>query len=237
MKTIVTIPTYNERHNIEKLTEEILGLKLNLEILVVDDNSPDGTWQIVKDISRRDPFVHLLLRTKRCNRGSAGIDGFKEALRLGADYIIEMDADLSHDPKVIPAMLKEIENYDLILGSRVAEGGRDSDRSILRRFVSFLARRYVRRLLQISIGDVSSGFRCFRRKVLENIDLDDMISAGPSIVLEILYRTCLKGFKIKEIPITFRERKEDRSKLDYVTLLESLVMVLRLRKMHKDGRL
>lgn len=237
MKTIVVIPTYNERHNIEKLIEEILSLKLNLEILIVDDNSPDGTWQIVEDVSKRNPSVHLLLRTKKCNRGLAGIDGFKEALKMNADYIVEMDADFSHDPKVIPTMLRELEGCDLVLGSRTVEGGKDIGRSISRRIISSSARRYVRTLLHINIYDVSSGFRCFRRNVLESIDLDDMISTGPSLVLEVLYRTCLKGFRIKEVPIIFKERKEDRSKLDYVTLLESLVMVLRLRKMHKDGKL
>lgn len=237
MKTVVMIPTYNERNNIEKLVEKILSLKLDLQILVVDDNSPDGTWGIVEDISKRNPSVHLLLRTKRCNRGSAGIDGFKEALKMGADYIIEMDADFSHDPEVIPQMLNEIKNYDVVLGSRVVRGGREEGRSILRRIISCSARAYVKMLLNVNIGDVSSGFRCFRRNVLETVDLDDMISTGPSIVPEILYRTYLCGFKIKEIPIIFRQRKEDVSKLDYVALLEALVMILRLRKMRKNGRL
>jgi dolichol-phosphate mannosyltransferase len=219
MKTFVIIPTYNEKENIEKLINEILELKVVDKIVVVDDNSPDGTGKIVEKISKRNPSVVLLSRHKRYGRGSAGIDGFKYALENGADYVIEMDADFSHHPKYIPQFLEKIKEYDVVLGSRFVPHGRDVGRGLFRHLLSHLAGIYVRKILKLKIRDVSSGYRCFRREVLEKIDLDNMVSTGPSIVLEILYKVCLKGFKLYELPIVFEERKSGKSKLDYVTLL------------------
>jgi len=238
MKTFVVIPTYNESENIGTLISKVLGLHIkDLHILVVDDNSPDGTGDIVEGYSRKDARVILLRRLKKRGRGSAGVDGFKYALERGADYIIEMDGDLSHDPKYIPDFLRTIENYDVILGSRFASGGKDLDRGLKRELITRLAGMYVRTLLKIKIKDVSSGYRCFKRCVFEKIDLDNMVSGGPSIVLEKLYKAISRGFKIKEIPIVFSDRKQGKTKLDYITLLETLVMVLRLRKMKKEGLL
>ena len=235
MKTIVMIPTYNERDNISPLLEQILKIDRDIEVLVVDDNSPDGTWKIVEEISGKEPRVHLLLRKRRKGRGVAGIDGLKYALEKGADYIIEMDADFSHNPKYIPEILKAMEKYDVAIGSRFINGGKDKDRGFLRRLITKLAGMYVRMLLGVKIKDVSSGFRCFRREALEKIDLDDMASGGPSIVLELLYKITLNGFNIKEVPIVFEDRRQGKTKLDWITLLETMVMVLRLRKMKKDG--
>ncbi|MBI5050228.1 MAG: polyprenol monophosphomannose synthase [Nitrospirae bacterium] len=235
MKTIVMIPTYNERENIKPLMEQILRLDNNIETLVVDDNSPDGTWRIVQEISEREPRVHLLHREKKKGRGTAGIDGLRYAIEKGADYIVEMDADFSHNPKYIPEILRAMEKYDVAIGSRFIDGGKDKDRGLLRRLITKLAGMYVRILLAVKIKDVSSGFRCFRRQVLEKIDLDDMVSGGPSIVLELLYKITLNGFRIKEVPIIFEDRRQGRTKLDWITLLETMVMVLRLRKMQKDG--
>lgn len=238
MKTFVVIPAYNESENVGILINKILALDIeNLRVLVVDDNSPDGTGNIVKGVAEKDDRVILLTRYKRKGRGSAGIDGFKYALGHGADYIIEMDGDLSHDPKYIPDFLKTIENYDVVLGSRFVKGGKDTGRGLKRGIITKLAGIYVRGFLKIKIRDVSSGYRCFKRHIFEKVDLDNMVSGGPSIVLEKLYKIISKGFKIKEIPIVFTDRKQGKTKLDYITLLETLVMVLRLRKMKREGLL
>ncbi len=237
MNIVVVIPTYNERESIESLIREVLSLSLGLNILVVDDNSPDGTGGIVSKLAEESPKVGLLTRKKRKGRGSAGVDGFKKALEMGADLIIEMDGDFSHHPRHIQDLVANANNYHVVLGSRFVSGGADQDRGMLRQMVTRLAGLYVRTSLGIKIGDVSSGYRCFRKEVFEKVDLDDMISAGPAIVLEILYKICLNGFSIKEVPIIFEDRRQGQTKLDTITLLETLVMVLRLRKMHRQGLL
>ena len=237
MNIVVVIPTYNERESIESLIREVLSLPLELNILVVDDNSPDGTGEIVSKLAEESPKVRLLTRKKRKGRGSAGVDGFKKGLEMGADLIIEMDADFSHHPRHIPDIVANANNYKVVLGSRFVAGGADRDRGMLRQMVTRLAGLYVRKSLGIRIRDVSSGYRCFRKEVFEKVDLDDMISAGPAIVLEILYKICLNGFSIKEVPIIFEDRRQGQTKLDTITLLETLVMVLRLRKMHRQGLL
>ncbi len=237
MNIVVVIPTYNERESIESLIREVLSLSLELNILVVDDNSPDGTGAIVSTLAEESPKVKLLTRKKRKGRGSAGVDGFKKGLEMGADLIIEMDADFSHHPRHIPDLVANANNYKVVLGSRFVAGGADRDRGMLRQMVTRLAGLYVRKSLGIRIRDVSSGYRCFRKEVFEKVDLDDMISAGPAIVLEILYKVCLNGFSVKEVPIIFEDRRQGQTKLDTITLLETLVMVLRLRKMHRQGLL
>lgn len=237
MNVVVVIPTYNERESIESLIRELLSLSLDLKILVVDDNSPDGTGAIISKLAEESSKVRLLTRKKRKGRGSAGVDGFKTALEMGADLIIEMDADFSHHPRHIPDLVANAKNYHVVLGSRFVPGGADRDRGMLRQMVTRLAGLYVRTSLGIKIRDVSSGYRCFRKEVFEKVDLDDMISAGPAIVLEILYKVCLNGFSVKEVPIIFEDRRQGQTKLDTITLLETLVMVLRLRKMHRQGLL
>jgi len=238
MKTFVVISTYNEAENIKDLINITLEVGIaDLSILVVDDNSPDGTSHIVKEIADKNKRVALLTRYKKRGRGSAGTDGFKYALNRGADYIIEMDGDFSHDPRYIPEFLKAIKDCDVILGSRFVKGGRDIGRGLKRQIITKLAGIYVRGLLKINIKDVSSGYRCFKKQIFEKVDLDDMVSGGPSIVLEKLYKIISKGFRIKEVPIVFTDRRQGKTKLDYITLLETLVMVLRLRKMKKKGLL
>jgi dolichol-phosphate mannosyltransferase len=237
VNVVVVIPTYNERESIGALIQEILSLPFELNILVVDDNSPDGTGTIVSKLAGESPRVRLLTRKKRKGRGSAGVDGFKTALQMGANLIIEMDADFSHHPRHIPDLLAMSKSFDVVLGSRFVAGGADRDRGMLRQVVTRLAGLYVRTSLGIKIRDVSSGYRCFRKEVFEKVDLDDTISAGPSIVLEILYKVCLNGFSVKEVPIIFEDRRQGQTKLDIITLLETLVMVLRLRKMHRQGLL
>jgi len=238
MKTIVMIPTFNERDNIITLINKILSLPIkDISVLVVDDNSPDGTWKIVEELASKNPRVQVLRRLKKRGRGHAGVDGFKHCIREGADYIVEMDGDLSHNPEYIKDMLREMELYDVVTASRFIKGGSDNARGVFRQCVSRFASVYARWLLGVDVKDPSLGFRCFRRRVLEAIDLDEIISSGPSIVLEISYKIKLLGFSIKEIPVIFSDRKYGEAKLDFLTLLETFLVVLKLRKMHKQGRM
>jgi len=233
-KVTVMIPTYNERENIGPLIQEILALPINYDVsvLVVDDDSPDGTAGEVKNIGRRDPHVRLLLRKKERGRGLAGIAGFKEALDLGADYVVEMDGDGSHQPVFIPALLDATGRRGLVLGSRFVEGGKDADRPPHRRLVTFLVRHFIRRLFSVPVRDVTSGFRGFRRELLEKIGLDGLVSTGPSVVLEILYKAHRLGFTIEEVPIVFIDRKKGKTKLTGLTLWRTLLMAIRIRRMY-----
>jgi dolichol-phosphate mannosyltransferase len=233
LKTVIMVPTYNEKANISRLIKEILALKTpstELHVLVVDDNSPDGTSQAVEAIAANEPRVRVMTRYDKRGRGSAGIDGFREALSQGADYVIEMDADFSHHPRYIPDLVAAADQgADVVLGSRFVEGGSDDDRGAYRQIVTKLAGFYVRTVLGLSIRDVSSGYRCFKRNVLETIELDHLVSTGPSIVLEILNRCARRGFKIVERPIEFIDRREGTTKLNTKTLIKTLLMVLRFR--------
>jgi len=233
-KIVAMIPTYNEAENIEPLIGELLALPLagSLYVLVADDDSPDGTAAIVGKLAEADPRVHLLLRKNRRGRGSAGIDGFKAALALGADYVVEMDGDFSHQPRFIPALIAEMERCDVAIGSRFVRGGADSDRSLVRRTITRLVRGFIGRRFRAPIRDVSSGFRCFSRGVLERLDLEALVSGGPSIVLEILYKLSLLGASIHELPIVFVDRRRGRTKLNGRTLLRTLRMALRFRKLY-----
>ncbi|MCX7975303.1 MAG: polyprenol monophosphomannose synthase, partial [Candidatus Aminicenantes bacterium] len=186
-KVVVMIPTYNERENIGPLIESLLKINsdLDLTILIVDDNSPDGTASIVQEIASKNPRVNLLLRTKRRGRGTAGAAGFQAALKLNPDYVIEMDGDGSHQPASIPELIKAAAEADIVLGSRYVPGGQDSERSFWRRLITWLVRLFIRWQFRLPVKDVSSGFRCFRSEALRTIDPEDLISTGPSIVLEV----------------------------------------------------
>jgi dolichol-phosphate mannosyltransferase len=237
-KAVVMIPTYNERENIEDLIREILGLDVDMDLFVVvaDDNSPDGTGGVVLKMAESDNRVHALIRKKRRGRGAGGIDGFKEALKLSPDFVVEMDGDFSHQPKHIPELLEACKDYDLVIGSRFVKGGKDEDRNILRRIITFFVSSFIRRKFRIPVRDVSSGFRCFKREVLEAIDLDDLISVNPSIVLEILYKAHLLGFTMKEVPIEFIDRSRGKTKLNFLILLDTLLMAFLFKKRYtKDN--
>lgn len=232
------IPTYNEKENIKILIDKILKLKIkNLNIVVVDDNSPDGTWKIVQGISKNKKNVHLLLRKRDKGRGSAGRDGFIYCLKNGADGIVEMDADMSHDPKYIPLMIKELKNADLVLGSRMAEGGKEIGRNYIRRLMTSFANFYIRLMLGLKVKDCNAGFRCFRREVLEKIKLEKLQSKGPAIIQEVLFKAHLKGFKIKEIPITFVDRIQGNSKLGFPQLADGYFKILKLKILSMVGKI
>jgi dolichol-phosphate mannosyltransferase len=232
---VALLPTYNEAGNIEALVCEILALAVpaDVHVLVADDNSPDGTGGLAQAMAAADPRVHALIRTKRRGRGAAGIDGFKAALALGADYVVEMDADFSHQPRFIPALLAAATGgADAAIGSRFVPGGSDSDRSIVRRAITWGVRRFIRRRFKTTVRDVSSGFRLFRRGILERIDLDDLISVGPSIVLEILYKMQRLQATIVEMPIEFVDRRAGTTKLSLLTLFETLLMAVKFPKFY-----
>ena len=237
MKTFIVIPTYNEKENISNLINEILKLSIkDLHIVVVDDFSPDKTWKIVEEISKKNNNVHLLLRKTKRGRGYAGKDGFIYCLKNKADIIIEMDADFSHDPRYIPSMLEEIKDYDVVLGSRRVKGAKEVGRGILRRVITYLANLYIRTILGIKVKDSNSGFRCFKRDVLEKIT-QGLKSKGPSIIQEVLFKAHLKGYRIKEIPITFINRKKGKSKLGIPQLATGYFMVLKLKFLKLIGEI
>jgi dolichol-phosphate mannosyltransferase len=232
-KLVVMIPTYNERENIGAVVRDILDLpvKNDLLVLVVDDDSPDGTAALVRALGA-DARVRLLLRQGRRGRGLAGIAGFREALALGADLVIEMDGDGSHQAAFIPSLLDAAQGADFVIGSRFLPGGQDADRPARRRLVTFLARHFIRRLFSLPVRDVSSGFRCFRREVLEKIGLEGLISTGPSVVLEVLYKAHRLGFRSAEVPIVFIDRKKGQTKLTGSTLVRTLLQAIRIRRMY-----
>jgi dolichol-phosphate mannosyltransferase len=236
MNAFVTLPTYNERENIERLIGEIRRQEPDIGIIVADDDSPDGTWKIVREIAKHDPKVFLLRRTQNKGRGAAGVEAFQFALARQADVIIEMDADFSHDPQHIPTFLEKIKDFDVVIGSRTVAHGQDL-RKLLRKSLTLLSTFYVRAVLSLPIKDCNSGYRCFRSDVLKAVNLSSILSTGPSIVQELLYKAYLKGFSIAEIPIVFVDRQAGKSNLNLVKLIQGLFMVLKLKGQHLMGRL
>lgn len=227
MSSLIIIPTYNERENIKNLIFEIIDLKIpDMKVLVIDDNSPDGTADEVKNNFADFDNVRVLERKGKKGRGLAGMAGFDYALKNEAEKVIEMDADFSHHPKYIPTMLKEADDFDVVIGSRFVRGGSDSDRGFLRKIITIIAAFYVRIIFRTKIKDVTSGFRCFRRGILEKINFDSIKSSGPSIVTEILYAVILNKASVKEVPIEFKDRKKGKTKLKFFDLINSFLTVI-----------
>jgi len=227
----VMLPTYNEAENIGPVVERILSQPLDIGVVIVDDDSPDGTGEIADTLCQRYPGrVDVVHRLTERGRGSAGIAGFQRCLDLGAQWIIEMDADLSHNPDDIPRLLQAAQNADVVVGSRYMPGGQDSDRGFLRRCISWGANRYLRLLLGLGLYDCSSGFKCYRREVLERLDPRTLRATGPEIGPESLYRVKQFGFRIVEVPIAFVDRQLGKSKLmNARTMLTSLLFPWRVR--------
>lgn len=229
MKPIIVIPTYNEEENIEKLINKIFSLKIpNLEIIIVDDNSPDGTTEIIKKLLTHFP-IHLIQREKKLGLGTAYITGFKKALELNADYIFEMDADFSHNPDDLPHFLEAIKTSDLVIGSRKIKGGKIIGWNWWRKFMSNGAMFFSRLLLGLKPQDVTNGFRCFKKEVLEKINLDKIKSNGYAFQEELLYKTQQAGFKITEIPVIFSDRTLGKSKLNKKDIWEFFWIILKLK--------
>ncbi|MBK9940474.1 MAG: polyprenol monophosphomannose synthase [Kouleothrix sp.] len=225
----VVIPTYNERENIGALIPQVLALP-RFRVLVVDDNSPDGTRQVVQQLARNEPRIGLLARPGKQGLGRAYVAGFRRALAEGAEYIFEMDADFSHDPQYLPAMLAAAESrYDLTLGSRYVHGGGTVNWGWLRQLISRGGNVYARAILGLPVMDATGGFRCYRRRVLERLNLDAICSNGYSFQIELVYRTLQAGFTIGEVPIVFPDRRVGQSKMSRRIVLEALLTVWRLR--------
>ena len=228
---LIIIPTYNESDNIEKLLDLISRTDPAAHVLIVDDNSPDRTYEIVERLMQTSypGRLFLLKRAGKLGLGTAYIAGFKWALARDYDYIFEMDADFSHDPKYLPAFLAAIQTHDLVLGSRYVPGGGVKNWGLLRKFISRGGSLYARTILGLSLRDLTGGFKCFRREVLEAIDLDSIKSNGYSFQIEMTYRACCKGFRIFETPIVFEDRTAGKSKMSRKIFLEAVLMVWKLR--------
>jgi len=227
----VVIPTYNEKDNIVPLARELLKLPFEMKVLVIDDNSPDGTGNIAREAFADNPAVSVFIREAKKGRGLAGIFGFRQALETGSEVIGEMDGDFSHHPRFITEMMEKLEDCDVVIGSRYIKGGRDVNRGPLRRVISNCARMYIRLILGINVADPTSGFRLFRRKIMEQI-VDSLSAEDPFIVTEVLFYLKKKNARIAEVPIEFYERKAGISKLGGRTLLKYLGKVLNLRLNH-----
>jgi len=228
MQTVIVIPTYNERDNIERLVEEILALRPEVQVLIVDDGSPDGTGEIAEALREKHSQAHAIHRPCKLGLGTAYLAGFKWALASGIDCVVTMDADFSHHPRHIPQFLAEAQMHDLVIGSRYIAGGGTLDCSLGRRLLSMMANAFARVALGLKVNDCTSGFRCYRRRALESIDLDKLFSDGYSFLIEILYRCQRKGCRIAEVPIIFEDRRRGASKISPKEILKAMYTVLRL---------
>lgn len=229
-RALVIVPTYNERENITRLIGAILQQHDLLDILIVDDGSPDGTGQIVADVIQHETRLHILKRPRKMGLGTAYIAGFRWALEEGYDIVFEMDADFSHDPAHLPQFLRAIEDADLVLGSRYRNGKVTVvNWPIKRLLLSYFANVYARIVTGLPVWDATGGFKCFRRKVLEAIDLSGVKSNGYAFQIEMSFRAWRKHFRIVEIPIVFVDRTEGQSKMSGSIVREAIWMVWRLR--------
>jgi dolichol-phosphate mannosyltransferase len=228
-KILVVIPTYNEAENIGRLLPVVLRQAEGIEVLVVDDGSPDGTGALIREMMKGEPRIQLLERGKKMGLGSAYVAGFKYALSNGYDFIFEMDADFSHSPQEIPQFLDKISEYDLVVGSRYTNGVRVLNWPISRLLLSYGANVYTRFMTGLPIYDATGGYKCYRRSVLEAIDLDRIKSNGYAFQIEMTYKAWKKGFRIVEIPIIFLDRRQGTSKMSKHIVYEAIVMLWNLR--------
>ena len=219
---LVIIPTYNERENVPEVIRRVIEQPVNLEVLVVDDSSPDGTGTIVKELYKSEPRVHLISRPGKLGLGTAYVEGFKFALKNGFSYIVEMDADLSHDPDELPKLKEAVKEADLVIGSRYVNW------PLRRLMLSYFASIYTRLFTGLPIRDTTSGFKCFRREVLEEIDLDNIRTGGYAFQVEVNWLVWKRGFRIREIPIIFVDRTVGQSKMSKKIVHEAVIMVWRL---------
>ena len=236
-RALVIIPTYNERENITNIVPLVLAQDARIEVLVVDDNSPDGTGDLADALAGADPRVHVLHRAGKAGLGTAYVAGFRWAIERGYDYMFEMDADLSHDPRHLPTFLAEIADADLVIGSRYLNRRVTViNWPMSRLMLSYFANVYARRVTGLRLWDSTGGYKCYRRAVLEGVDLDQVRSNGYSFQIEMSFRAWRKGFRIKEITITFTDRNVGRSKMSGGIVREAIWMVWRLRWWVLTGR-
>jgi dolichol-phosphate mannosyltransferase len=235
---LVIVPTYNERENIPRLIPEILSRDPRLEILVVDDNSPDGTGDLVTEMAAEEPRLHILRRAGKLGLGTAYLDGFRWGLNRSYDCLFEMDADFSHDPAHLPKFLEAIDSYDVVLGSRYLHGRVTVvNWPISRLLLSYFANVYARWVTGLPLADATGGFKCFRREVLQAIALDRVESNGYAFQIEMSFRAWKKGFRLGEIPIMFVDRDIGESKMSKKIVREAVWRVWRLRWLSIRGKL
>lgn len=236
-RSLVIIPTYNEKENAARIISAVLSQDPSIDILIVDDGSPDGTGTLVDAIAESEPRVHVLHRESKLGLGTAYLAGFKWALERDYAFVFEMDADFSHAPEKLPEFLRAIKDADLVLGSRYQNGQVNVvNWPMSRLFLSYSANIYARTLTGVPIFDATGGFKCFRREVLQAIDLADVRSNGYAFQIEMTFRAWKKGFRIKEIPIVFVDRTEGSSKMSNRIVREAVWMVWRLRWWGITGR-
>lgn len=229
MKILIIIPTYNELENLPTLLPEVLSKNDGINVLIVDDNSPDGTTAFVENEIKNNNRIHLIKRPSKLGLGTAYIAGFKFAIQNGYDFVFEMDADFSHDPKEIPKFLDEIKNSDVVLGSRYISGVNVINWPMSRLLLSWFANWYTRVITGLHIKDATGGFKCFKREVLEAINLETVTSNGYAFQIEMTYKAWKKGFRVKEIPIIFVDRVKGKSKMSKKIVREAVTMVWKLR--------
>lgn len=229
-RVLVCIPTYNERDNIEAITAAALAVDPRIDVLIVDDNSPDGTGTLADGLAAHEPRIRVLHRPEKRGLGKAYLHAFREALTWGYGFVVEMDADFSHDPRCLPQMIDEAaRGTDLVLGSRYVAGGGTVNWGIGRRLLSRGGSLYARTILGVNVADLTGGFKCFRREVLEAIDMESIDSTGYAFQIEMTYRALSKGFVVKELPIVFEDRRVGQSKMSRAIFLEAIVVVWKLK--------
>lgn len=237
-RALIVTPTYNERDNLEALVTGVFTVLPEADILVVDDASPDGTGELADEMAAREPRLEVMHRTGKLGLGTAYLAGFAWGLERGYEYIFEMDADLSHDPRYLPGFLEALEGgADLVIGSRNIPGGDVEGWGRFRHFLSKGGSLYSRTILGLEVRDLTSGYKAFRRTVLESINLDEVRSEGYSFQIELTYRAVLQGFRVAEVPIVFVDRRAGQSKMSGNIFLEAVLMVLRLRWNALTGKL
>ena len=236
-KSCIVIPTYNEKENVTNMINMIFELYPDINLLFIDDGSPDGTAEQIEEIQKTNSNLHLIKRQGKLGLGTAYAAGFAKAIEMGFEYIVQMDCDFSHDPKEIKTLLSECQSKDLVIGSRYVGGIRIINWPFNRLLLSYLAGIYIRIVTSINVLDATGGFKCMRSDLLKNIDLSQLKSNGYIFQLEVNYKAfCLKK-KIKEVPITFYEREEGYSKMDGGIIFEALFSVLKLRVLNILGKL
>ena len=236
-KALIIFPTYNEKENIEQITGAVLAQDERVHVLIVDDNSPDGTGQIADRMAADNPRINALHREKKSGLGTAYIHGFKWAIAHNFDYVFEMDADFSHSPDYLPDFLEAIDGYDVVLGSRYISGVNVVNWPMSRLLLSYYANVYSRIVTGLPVRDATGGFKCFRREVLEALNLDAVKSNGYTFQIEMSMRAWVRGFRIKEIPIVFTDRQQGASKMSKKIVREAIWMVWWLRWMAFRGKL
>jgi dolichol-phosphate mannosyltransferase len=236
-KTLVVIPTYNEAENITGIIPKVLEQGAAIDVLVVDDGSPDGTAAHVKEMMKSMPRIHLVERQGKQGLGTAYVAGFKYAITNGYDFVFEMDADFSHNPKEIPRFLDRMKDHDLVLGSRYANGIRVLNWPMQRLLLSYCANVYTRLITGLPLSDATGGFKCFRKSVLQAIDLDRIKSNGYAFQIEMSYKAWKKGFRLAESPIVFLDRRSGTSKMSRSIIREAFFMLWKLRLRSLLGRL